>query len=45
MIQFWNIIENVDFEPILTRFFPEKSGSVTFLRLLNPNFMQKIRKN
>ena len=24
--------------------FPEKSGSVTFLRLWTPNFMQEIRK-
>ena len=26
------------------RIFPEKSGSVTYLRLWIPNFMQKIRK-
>ena len=25
--------------------FPEKSGSVTFLHLWSPNFMQKMRKN
>ena len=27
------------------RIFPEKLGSVTFLHLWTPNFMQKIRKN
>ena len=45
-------LKNLDFGPIWARnarkpenrIFPEKSGSVSFLGLLSPNFVPKIRK-